>query len=143
MCSCDFDEGPLVFQEAHVRARKPHVCCECRQSIPKAATYERASGLWRDGGWATYRTCLSCAAVRDDLSRRKICSAFGQLRDALSECGEAEYGPRPPSTAPHVNWSRGPLLWCERLEHYWFSRPARRPPPAPTPDPNGVLMEVR
>ncbi len=46
------------------RAKKPHVCCECRESIPAGATYESCTGCW-DGHFSTYKTCASCVEIRN------------------------------------------------------------------------------
>ena len=65
-CVCiDADELPTVFHEKTVKARKPHTCIECGDTIPVGARYRRETGLW-DGDWRQYDTCFRCAAIRDD-----------------------------------------------------------------------------
>lgn len=45
------------------KARKPHKCCECRETIPVGAVHEKTTGRW-DDEWLTYRTCLACVEIR-------------------------------------------------------------------------------
>lgn len=46
------------------RARKAHVCFECREAIAPGDKYEYASGVW-DGEPRAYKSCLSCVEIRD------------------------------------------------------------------------------
>lgn len=57
-------EAPACMVEAWPKARKAHVCCECRQVIPPGDTYQRISGVWADGVPARYKTCQQCAELR-------------------------------------------------------------------------------
>lgn len=60
-------ESPAFYVRQTVRARKPHVCEECREPIPKGTTYEYVTGKW-GGRFASFKTCLICAAIRDGLA---------------------------------------------------------------------------
>lgn len=83
MC-CEMGEGECasVYESETRKARKPHRCCECGETIERGETYERVKGCW-DGTWATYSTCLICSQIRKDY----FCSSvFGQLWEALGEC---------------------------------------------------------
>lgn len=62
--SDDFCEGPTIYAEKVVTARKPHSCCECGRSIPAGAKYQRVCGLW-DGRFDTFRTCMDCVNIRE------------------------------------------------------------------------------
>jgi len=53
-----------VGTERVVRARKPHVCCECREPIVPGQRYELVKGCW-EGDWSSHKTCLPCVAIRD------------------------------------------------------------------------------
>lgn len=69
-CACvytsyDGDTSDVTTTTKRV-ARKPHTCCECRQTIQRGQTYEHTSGLW-DGDWQTYKTCLPCVEIRHAL----------------------------------------------------------------------------
>lgn len=66
ICLMDDDPGPSLHREALPTARKPHRCGECRRKIQRGERYERVSGVW-EGGWSTFKTCLDCRSVRDEL----------------------------------------------------------------------------
>ena len=55
---------PSIFNVWIPKARVRHICCECESTINPGEKYEKCSGLWDD--FATYKTCLFCAGVRDD-----------------------------------------------------------------------------
>lgn len=60
-----FDGEGLEFASTETPgARKPHECCECHETIPVGARYERTSGRW-DGRMLAYKTCLSCVEIRN------------------------------------------------------------------------------
>lgn len=63
-------------------ARKDHDCCECDDGIKKGDKYEYISGIW-DGSPDAYKTCLSCAEIRDHFA----CDGFlfGHLWSDLAE----------------------------------------------------------
>jgi hypothetical protein len=91
-CDCsiwaDDGEAPAVFREEERQARKAYKCCECRAPIKPGERYENATGLW-DGAWATYRTCLTCARIRDDLCKGGY--VYAGLREAIWECMGFDY----------------------------------------------------
>ena len=89
MCQCDieYDIGPTLFNATEPRARKPHCCCECKETIPKGTKYQRIEGLW-DGDWGSYTTCITCANIRQTLAP---CSAFGYLRSDIWDCLGLDY----------------------------------------------------
>lgn len=77
----DGDE-PEFCSETIVRARKAHSCCECRETIPHGAEYERTVGKW-DGAVNTYKTCLACSEIR-----RTLCCdgwTYGRLFEQAEE----------------------------------------------------------
>lgn len=66
-CGCvyssyDGDESPF-YDTSRPKARKPHRCCECRETIPVGDCYERTTGKWNES-LETYKTCLACAEIR-------------------------------------------------------------------------------
>lgn len=83
--SCDWD-GPSVYGEKEVVARKEHRCVECSAPILKSEKHLRYSGRW-DGNWDSGRQHLlcrdACVWVRDQLEDR--CLAFGELREWWSD----------------------------------------------------------
>ena len=52
-------ELPTFFNVKNVRARKTHVCCECRDDIGKKEKYVLITGKW-DGEIQRFRQCLNC-----------------------------------------------------------------------------------
>ena len=80
-CYCEWSEGELP-EWMHYRmrkARKEHVCCECREPIKKGEQFEYTSGKW-DGRIQAFKTCAYCANLRAVLVS-KFCDgvAFGDL----------------------------------------------------------------
>lgn len=85
----DFD-APAFYTQDDVRARKPHVCCECHDTIPRGAFYERTAGCW-DGEVKTYCTCLACVDIATSLT----CDGtrlHGGLWEALGDIGAEAFG---------------------------------------------------
>ena len=88
-CSCNDNwEGPELVVEHYPKARKPHKCCECERTIQPGERYEYVRGLW-DGEFETYKTCLGCFRLRDD-----ICSGYiyGELAEVVWDCFGLEIG---------------------------------------------------
>lgn len=86
MCYCDFSDPPTFFTETTVRARKPHLCCECRDEIKPGETYRRSSGKW-EGRCETFATCLACVVLWKSVLLETGCECwcFGGLREELRE----------------------------------------------------------
>lgn len=61
------DEQATVWNADERRARKEHVCCECRETIARGETYQHVSMLY-DGRWDRYVTCLLCVEIGDHFS---------------------------------------------------------------------------
>lgn len=62
-------DGPSCSDTVTRRARKEHVCCECRKPIAKGQLYEYISGVW-DGRPDSFKTCLLCVEIRDHFACR-------------------------------------------------------------------------
>lgn len=80
----DFDgESNEFYVEAVVgRSRKPHVCCECGETIPAGPGYQRATAKSDGRVWSRV-TCLPCAEIR-----KAFCCGgwvFGTLREDMRE----------------------------------------------------------
>lgn len=78
-CEC-WSEGPTFYNEARVRARKVHRCCECAEDIEPGHEYQRISGKW-EHEVASYKTCTRCADLREAYSEKGYCWYFGTLWD--------------------------------------------------------------
>jgi hypothetical protein len=56
----------VVLANEHRKARKPHVCCECRRKIQPGETYWHYRGTW-DGDPVAKNTCDLCEQLREDV----------------------------------------------------------------------------
>lgn len=56
-------EQPKVYQEVSRRARKAHVCSECRLTIAAGEGYVRCSSL--GDSWDDWPMCVTCSDVKD------------------------------------------------------------------------------
>lgn len=83
----DSDDGPSFTQDHVQKARKEYRCCECRETIPIGALYERTIGKW-DGEFNQYITCLACAEIRSTF----CCDGwiYGDLWEDFAESGGFE-----------------------------------------------------
>jgi hypothetical protein len=61
------DETCTVWNETDRRARKEHVCDECREPITRGELHKYITSLF-DGHWDTYRMCLLCDEIGDHFS---------------------------------------------------------------------------
>lgn len=78
----DYEGCNDFYRERVVTARKPHTCCECRETIAPGASYQRASGK-SDGDVWTAKTCVLCAEIR----KAFVCGSwtFGLLWESIEE----------------------------------------------------------
>lgn len=83
-CYCEPSEGEAceVWSETWHRARKEHVCCECRERINVGERYQKIFAIG-DGDVYTYKTCEFCAKEFDRLAADYACLAKEQLACAL------------------------------------------------------------
>ena len=86
MCDCEL---PAVSKEGFVKARKSHVCGECRNPIDIGEEYWKIRGLWEDQ-WATYKMCKSCRDLAEELRCEDRCFCFGEVIYEAEECGLIE-----------------------------------------------------
>lgn len=85
-------ELPSCFTQKIRVARKSHKCCECGSGIVKGERYEYSSGIW-DSIPDSYKTCKSCADLRDDyIDKCGDQVGFGYLRESISEAFYQGYG---------------------------------------------------
>lgn len=97
MCCCDDGDEMITGGTVRRKARKPHKCCECRRPIAAGERYVELSGLWREGGFATFRWCAHCDAGQVIAAARvgdEACWCLGTMwrdfRDAINH----DYGVR-------------------------------------------------
>jgi hypothetical protein len=85
---CDCDSNPQICGgDVGRKARKPHKCSECGRIIAKGEEYREHSGLWRDGGWSTYRWCGHCQAAQKIVAERtnEHCWCYEQLWQGITD----------------------------------------------------------
>lgn len=94
-CDCSTDEGEIcdAYSAKERKARKTHVCTECRSPIAKGQRYMEETGICEREPFRE-RTCLPCMAIR-----RRYCPhgfAFGFLRETIMDCLGFDYTEVPP-----------------------------------------------
>ena len=55
--------SPECMLKRQRKARKDHVCCECRRVIKTGTVYEYVSGIW-DHEPSSFKTCTRCVVLR-------------------------------------------------------------------------------
>jgi hypothetical protein len=81
-CICIDADPPEAHWTKRVRARRTHLCCECRRTIGTGEVYECAKGVW-EGEFHTYKTCDDCLSIRDTLFQ---CGwLYGEIWRAVEE----------------------------------------------------------
>ncbi len=80
--SMDYDGNRFASSKMRT-ARKPHRCCECRETIPVGARYEVYSACSDDGDFFEAKTCAVCFDIRNAL----VCGSwiFEELWEAIEE----------------------------------------------------------
>lgn len=88
-CSLEGAGDENEYYTAQIRkARKPHICCECKGEIKPGTNYEHVT-LKSDGSWDCFKTCEICLRIR-----KRFCSGgwfFGQLVDQVYCCVGINY----------------------------------------------------
>ena len=82
MCGCDDSELPAFMDQRFLKARCPHSCCECSSVIEIGHSYHRYAGKW-DGAFCTYKVCVGCQQMREDIEKNGCSVAFGCLQEVL------------------------------------------------------------
>jgi hypothetical protein len=84
VCVLGWDGDEPEFYDSKVRkAHKPHVCCECHETIEVGCHYEHVVGKW-EGTVLCRNTCLLCVEIRTKFS----CDGtwvFTTIWDSLTE----------------------------------------------------------
>ncbi len=90
--SCSCDSYSDFFHEAERKARKSHVCYECRAAIDKGDIYYTFASK-TDGDFCSWKTCEPCRDLGLSLGALGFCWYVGDLRDAHAEYLR-EYAPK-------------------------------------------------
>lgn len=94
-----YDETYAVYNEQKTKARKPHTCSACEETIQPSHTYWRVSILFH-GDWRSLKRCERCQAVHNHL--KEILSYRDEWPEEDLNCGmdyEDEHGPMPTEVA--------------------------------------------
>ena len=99
-------EGPDCEAEEQRRARVPHLCCACHETIRPGDRYNLYRTLY-DGHWSTFKHCLRCWEIVELLG-------FADFTDGVAirlDCGhtweEASRGKPPSHVAALAFWLPG------------------------------------
>jgi hypothetical protein len=86
-CSCELDYGDYgqvdIIENRTVKARKEHICTECKDIINIGDKYERTKYSF-DGDFMTNKCCYACLEIR-----YKFCVGaypIGWMYDELRNC---------------------------------------------------------
>jgi hypothetical protein len=79
-------EQPRVSESKVRKARQLHFCYECQRMIKVGDTYNVIKGNW-EGKWYKFKTCLSCAELRNELEYDGELAPFGNLYEWAAEAG--------------------------------------------------------
>jgi hypothetical protein len=87
MCAIEDYDDPSIYCEEVRKAKKEHICSECRRAILKKENYRNVFGVWENKP-TTFKTCSHCMIPQDWL--RKECNGFlhGNLEDEILEHAE-------------------------------------------------------
>lgn len=135
--ACDMGDGPSVYREAEVVARKEHPCVECNAPILKGEKHLRYSGCW-DGSWGGGRQHLlcrdACVWIRDVLNEE--CIPFGALFEWWEEhrypgALEEAWGAKPEEMPRlEANWKLGARMYAMAKCRERLAADAKREEPA-------------
>lgn len=117
-CSASIDtdgEAPKVKTQKIVKARKNHICSECKRVIEKKEEYESFRGYWEYLGWNEYKTCSDCLSIRK-VFFESFC--FECLYDDLIDYISNTYGEIPEDCISPLT-PRAKDKVCDLIERYW------------------------
>ncbi len=96
MCMIDDSDGNVthIDKGRYVKARKEHLCAECRRAIRAGERYHTETFLDEDRGIKTHKTCEHCMVAREWLRMECRGWVYGCVREDVSdhwhhgECGD-------------------------------------------------------
>lgn len=93
---CDPADGTcVIWERTEQRARKPHRCYGCGETIPVGKTYAKTRFLF-DGSWGGWKHCRRCDLIFNALQREVPSDVYV---DPGLDCGETwqtAFGEPPP-----------------------------------------------
>lgn len=76
---CYEDNGFTEFSRRKTRvARKPHICCECREEISVGVEYVYCVAL-TDGQFSDWKTCEKCDDLAASMQAMGFCGLVGDV----------------------------------------------------------------
>ena len=79
----DYDgDTPAFFSQRMVKARKYHVCYECRGQIAPGQPYQLTVGKW-EGNFDTFKFCAPCVEIASEFTDGA--RSFGVLWDDIDQ----------------------------------------------------------
>lgn len=76
-------EEPKCFSTIKRKARKGHICFECKEVIKSGDFYQYSSGIWDEP--ASYKQCLRCYRLCEKIIAENECFGFGFLIESFFE----------------------------------------------------------
>jgi len=89
---CDITDGPSLYRERLVKARKPQKCCESNRVISPGEMYWRITGLW-DNDFLSFTQSQAAYIMCRYINRHLlgVCAIpFGGLREFITEHEQRE-----------------------------------------------------
>ena len=87
--SQSFDEYCDVWCEANIKARKPHKCMACKETIQPGQTYIKVDSLY-DGDWNHVIRCARCQAIWKHLNAKEEARGCSYTQpDPTLNCGHS------------------------------------------------------
>ena len=117
-CSCQIEtdheeESEMIFEKDLTIFKNQQRCCECGVSLTEGDRY-RKEIVKHDYEAHTYRTCLDCISIRDNL----FCGwTWTCLLDDLRE--EIEDGEDIPESCMAALTANARARTCEMIEEHW------------------------
>lgn len=93
--SYEYDEVYAVYDECFPRARKPHTCAACKETIPAGHHYARV-GIVDSEGANTVKRCMRCQRIHEHLRTLDPGTTWPDERLNCGETYRDEWGDDPP-----------------------------------------------
>lgn len=84
MCMADSADRCDFYTESNLKARKKHICGECRREINKGEQYQYVFGVW-EGKPSYHKTCQHCVSAQAWLRNECGSWLFGGILEDLED----------------------------------------------------------
>lgn len=120
-CNCsilvDLDYHPEAngfYRTKIIKARKTHICSECKREINPKERYEIISGVY-DGVFEEYKTCMDCVSLKDSFFGSYY---FTRIWEDFKENMEDCYWQVPEKCLAKLTQTARAKV-CGMIEDYW------------------------